>query len=163
MGLLNFGEFDYVATFDQIQQKWPFLDFLALLAKVCIDLVDRKDSSSNYRELWHAGELNFELHACCIPQLSLMLIRNIDIYLPVLPIFSISSAVRRQPTKPGILSNRSVLQWVIERSKSQPMLQLFVSLFARLHNHITDEVGLQIQTDFLHIWPNILDECGPNI
>jgi len=72
--------------------------------------------------------------------------------------FTTTSAVRRQPAKPGILSSRSVLQWVIERSKSQPLLQLFVSLFARLHNHITDEVGLQIQTDFLYIWPNILDE-----
>jgi hypothetical protein len=55
MGLLNFGEFEYVASFDQIQQRWPFLDFLSLLAKVCTDLVDGKDSSSSYRELWQAG------------------------------------------------------------------------------------------------------------
>jgi len=56
MALLNFGEFDYVATFDQIQQRLPFLDFLSLLAKVCLDLGNGKDSSASYRELWHSGK-----------------------------------------------------------------------------------------------------------
>lgn len=60
--------------------------------------------------------------------------------------------------KPAILSSRSALTWVIDRSCSQPLLSVWVSLLARLHNHILDDVGLQIQAQFLVIWPNILDE-----
>lgn len=60
--------------------------------------------------------------------------------------------------KPAILSNRHLLMWVIDRSCSQNLISVWVSLLARLHNHILDDVGLQIVTDNLHIWPNILDE-----
>lgn len=57
MALINIGEFNLVLHYDQVQtQRYPFLDFLTLLARVCGDLfVDRKDMSSNYRELWSAG------------------------------------------------------------------------------------------------------------
>lgn len=55
MALLNLGEFDQVSSLEQFQQKWPFLEFLSLIAKACTDLVGLKDSSSSYRELWHAG------------------------------------------------------------------------------------------------------------
>lgn len=61
-------------------------------------------------------------------------------------------------TKPAILSTRNHLMWVIDRSCSQNLIAVWVSLLARLHNHILDDVGLQILTEYLHIWPNILDE-----
>jgi hypothetical protein len=118
--------------------RWPFVEFISLLARVCQDLFkDFKDTSSNYRELWSS----------------------------VLPIFSNNLGIGGNIKKPGsitnkpaILSSRSALTWIIERSCSQPLLSIWVSLLARLHNHILDDVGLQILTDHLHIWPNVLDE-----
>lgn len=57
MVLINIGEYKLVIHHDPMQnQRYPFLDFLTLLARVCHDLfVDKKDTSSNYRELWSAG------------------------------------------------------------------------------------------------------------
>jgi len=55
MALLNLGEFAHVASLEQFQQKWPFLEFLSLIGKCCIDLAELKESSSSYRELWQAG------------------------------------------------------------------------------------------------------------
>ncbi|XP_035713641.1 integrator complex subunit 8 [Folsomia candida] len=103
--------------------------------------MERKESSSSYRELWSA----------------------------VLPIFSNNSGssgtgmnskkqILNISSKPSMLSSRSSLSWVIDRSCSQPLLSVWVSLLAKLHNHILDDVGVQIHADFLHIWPNILDD-----
>lgn len=61
-------------------------------------------------------------------------------------------------SKPAMLSNRNLLLWTIDRSCSQNLITVWASLLARLHNHILDDVGLQIMTENLHIWPNILDE-----
>lgn len=57
MVLINIGEYNMVTHHDSTQnQRYPFLEFLTLLARVCHDLfVDRKDTSSSYRELWSAG------------------------------------------------------------------------------------------------------------
>jgi len=57
-----------------------------------------------------------------------------------------------------MLTSRASLSWLIDRSCSQQLLSVWVSLLARLHNHIVDDVGVQIHADFLHIWPNILDD-----
>ncbi len=118
------------------------MEFIALLARVCHDLFhERKETSSSFRELWSA----------------------------VLPIFTNNSGstssgmnskkqVMNISSKPSMLSSRTSLAWVIDRSCSQPLLSVWVSLLARLHNHILDDVGVQIHADFLHIWPNILDD-----
>lgn len=62
MVLINIGEYDLVVHYDQTQsQRYPFLDFLTLLARVCQDLfADRKEMSSSYRELWSAGKSNLK-------------------------------------------------------------------------------------------------------
>lgn len=60
--------------------------------------------------------------------------------------------------KPAMLSSRTALMWVVDRSRSQTLVSVWVSLLARLHNHILDDIGLQIHTEFLNYWPNILDE-----
>jgi len=130
MWLINLEEYQFVAGFDQSVQRWPFLEFLVLLGTVCIDLCDKKDSSSYYRELWYT----------------------------VLPLFSANAPVKRQANKAGMIANRAVMSWVIERSRSHTLMSIFVSLFSRLHNHVLDDVAMQIQTEYLHIWPNILDD-----
>ncbi|ODN03653.1 Integrator complex subunit 8 [Orchesella cincta] len=152
MALINIGEYNLVIHYDQSQsQRYPFLDFLTLLARVCHDLfVDRKDTSSNYRELWSAVLPLFSSYNTLTG--SVMVGPVISGNPKKLGSSSISSS------KPAILSSRHLLMWAIDRSCSQNLISVWVSLLARLHNHILDDVGLQILTENLHIWPNILDD-----
>jgi len=63
IALINLGEYSFATNFDKnlTQQRWPFVEFLALFAKVAQDLADRKEMSSSYRELWSCGKYTLSL------------------------------------------------------------------------------------------------------
>ncbi|CAG7830328.1 unnamed protein product, partial [Allacma fusca] len=131
MAFINLGEFKFVIKFEDSRKRWPFVEFLGLLARACRDVTEKKDVSPNYRELWST----------------------------VLPVCMNSTGAKLPRVgKEGILPNKSSLLWVLDRACSLTVISLFVSLLSRLHNHILDDVALLIQADLLHVWPNIIDD-----
>lgn len=77
----------------------------------------------------------------------------------VLPILSLKDSIKQLSGVAGILPSVSKFKWVLDRSSSPHLVELFVSLLTKLQNFVSqEESGFIIETELLERWPNFLDE-----
>lgn len=57
MVLINLGKYELAINCNKIQHHgWPFLEFLAVLGRACINFQSQVFFSSYFRDLWNAGK-----------------------------------------------------------------------------------------------------------
>lgn len=83
----------------------------------------------------------------------------------VLPVFGTPPSQLKRTSGPAIMhhdsptnSNKLVLMSVLSRLRDSTALTIIISMLTRLYNVLRDESTLELQVDFIMLWPAVVSK-----
>lgn len=126
--LLNMTEWDYLTT---LEKRWSYTEFAAAISSVCQDVVKYKGGRKFSREAW-------------------------DMVLSAFAPNRDPPQKRSAGSSGGGNSSRDSMAGIsstLGRLREPTALSVMISLLARLHNVLRDESSLELNTQYLTLWP----------
>ncbi|XP_071579185.1 integrator complex subunit 8 isoform X3 [Temnothorax nylanderi] len=127
--LLNLAEWDYLTS---LEKRWNYTEFAAAISNVCQDIVKYKGTRKFPRDAW-------------------------DMILAAFgPARDQSQKRSSSGSNSGSSSSRDVATGIahtLTRLREPMVLTVVISLLARLHNVLRDESSLELNTQYLSLWP----------
>ncbi|XP_033225261.1 integrator complex subunit 8 [Belonocnema kinseyi] len=127
--LLNMAEWDYLTT---LEKRWSYSEFAAAISTVCQDVIKYKGGRKLPREAWDMLLIAFA--------------PNRDPPQKRSGGSSSGSTSSSRDSMAGIIGTLS-------RLREPTALSVMISLLARLHNVLRDESSLELNTQYLALWP----------
>lgn len=129
--LLNLGRWDFLMSYEN---RWPTFDIISASALGCHEIVKNKGSKKFSKNLW-------------------------DI---VLPIFAPNPSQTKRGTAGyhDTTNMKSNLLSIFLRLKDSWCLTVVISLLTKLYNIFKDETNLELQVDYMNLWPGAVSNAN---
>ncbi|KAK6639269.1 hypothetical protein RUM43_007541 [Polyplax serrata] len=133
LALLNLGKWEVLTSVDK---RWTYLELAAAFAYACQDISKHKGNKKISRDAWDL----------------------------VLPVFGPSPQNKRisgatvSPTGLNLTKNYLVNFFI--RLREPTCLAVVISLLARLHNVLKDEPNLEINCQYIGVWPAVVSNSN---
>ncbi|KAF5274403.1 hypothetical protein FQA39_LY07283 [Lamprigera yunnana] len=139
--LLNLGHFEFLSVFEK---RWNYFEITATIAAACQDLIKYKGSKKLPRELW---DLVLPVFGSVPQQLK----RNNT---------GGSSLIQRDSPVSNTKNTKSMLVSFFLRLRDSTVLTIVISMLARLHNVLRDESTLELNVDYIMVWPAVVSNSN---
>ncbi|XP_076267977.1 integrator complex subunit 8 isoform X1 [Rhynchophorus ferrugineus] len=113
------------------EKKWPMFDITSAIALACHEIVKNKCSKKFSKNLWDL----------------------------VLPIFAPGTSQSKR-SNDGANAMKNNLMSVFLRLKDSWCLTVVISLLTRLYNIFKDETNVELQVDYMGLWPGSVSNAG---
>jgi integrator complex subunit 8 len=134
--LLNLGRWEFLVNFDK---RWPSFEITSAVALACQELVKHKGNKKLSKNLWEI----------------------------VLPIFSLPPQQSKRGNSGSsvfhdaqvqITNLKNSIMAIFSKLRDATVLTVVISMLARLHNILKDETSLEVQVDYVILWPAVISK-----
>jgi integrator complex subunit 8 len=136
--LLNLGRWEFLVNFDK---RWPSFEITSAVALACQELVKHKGNKKLSKNLWEI----------------------------VLPIFSLPPQQSKRGNSGSsvfhdaqvqITNLKNSIMAIFSKLRDATVLTVVISMLARLHNILKDETSLEVQVDYVILWPAVISNAN---
>ncbi|XP_044263221.1 integrator complex subunit 8 [Tribolium madens] len=136
--LLNLGRWEFLINFDK---RWPSFEITSAIALACQELIKQKGNKKLSKNLWEI----------------------------VLPIFGHAPQQSKRgnsgnsvfhDAQAQITNLRNSIMAIFGKLRDSTVLAVVISMLARLHNILKDETSLEVQVDYVMLWPAVISNAN---
>ncbi|KAF5275218.1 hypothetical protein FQR65_LT04252 [Abscondita terminalis] len=139
--LLNLGHFEFLSVFEK---RWNYFEIAATIAAACQDLIKFKGNKKLSRDLW-------DLVLTVFGSLPVQSKRNNS---------GNSTLIQRDSPITNAKNTKSMLVSFFLRLRDSTVLTVIISMLARLHNVLRDESSLELNVDYIMLWPAVVSNAN---